>query len=56
MSKRDYYDVLGVSRGADAEEIKNRVIAMKMRNLDQISKIIADGQQKKQAGDDRRNA
>ena len=22
MSKRDYYDVLGVARGADAEEIK----------------------------------
>ena len=30
-----------------SEEIKNRVIAMKMRNLDQISRIIADGQQKK---------
>jgi AcrR family transcriptional regulator len=29
------------------EEIKNRVIGIKMRNLEQITKIITDGQQKK---------
>lgn len=30
-----------------SEEIKQKVITIKMRNLDQITKIIADGQQKK---------
>ena len=30
-----------------SEEIKEKVIKIKMRNLDQITKIIADGQQKK---------
>ena len=30
-----------------SDEIKNKVIGIKMRNLDQITKIIADGQQKK---------
>src|ERR1700759_428952 len=30
-----------------SDEIKNRVIAIKMRNLEQITKIITDGQQKK---------
>ncbi|WP_431212539.1 hypothetical protein ACQ86N_43745 [Puia sp. P3] len=30
-----------------SDEIKNKVITIKMRNLDQITKIIADGQQKK---------
>jgi AcrR family transcriptional regulator len=30
-----------------SEDIKNKVIAIKMRNLDQITKIITDGQQKK---------
>jgi AcrR family transcriptional regulator len=29
------------------EEIKERIIALKMRNLEQINKIIADGQEKK---------
>jgi AcrR family transcriptional regulator len=29
-----------------SDEIKNKVIAIKMRNLDQITKIITDGQQK----------
>jgi hypothetical protein len=30
-----------------SEEIKQKIIAIKMRNLDQITKIITDGQQKK---------
>jgi AcrR family transcriptional regulator len=30
-----------------SEDIKNKVIAIKMRNLDQMTKIITDGQQKK---------
>ncbi len=30
-----------------SDDIRNRVIAIKMRNLDQITKIITDGQQKK---------
>ncbi|MBS1664280.1 MAG: TetR/AcrR family transcriptional regulator [Bacteroidetes bacterium] len=30
-----------------SDEIKNRVVAIKMRNLEQITKIITDGQQKK---------
>jgi AcrR family transcriptional regulator len=30
-----------------SDEIKNRVIGIKMRNLEQITKIITDGQQKK---------
>lgn len=30
-----------------SEEIKNKVIAIKMRNIEQITKIITDGQQKK---------
>ncbi len=32
---------------ARTEEIMNRIIAIKMRNLEQITKIITDGQQKK---------
>ncbi len=30
-----------------SDEIKNKIIAIKMRNLDQITRIITDGQQKK---------
>jgi AcrR family transcriptional regulator len=35
------------STAVRSEEIKEKIIAIKMRNLDQITKIIADGQQKR---------
>jgi AcrR family transcriptional regulator len=35
------------STAVRSDEIKNRIIAIKMRNLDVITRIIADGQQKK---------
>jgi hypothetical protein len=33
--------------GGRSDEVKNRTIAIKLRNLEQIVKIITDGQQKK---------
>ena len=42
-----FHTIMWQESSARSEEIKNRTIGIKLRNLDQITKIIADGQQKK---------
>lgn len=43
-----FHKILYTESSADrSDEIKNKLIAIKLRNLDQITRIIKDGQQKK---------
>jgi AcrR family transcriptional regulator len=42
-----FHTIMWQENSARSEEIKNRTIGIKLRNLEQITKIIADGQQKK---------
>jgi len=42
-----FHTIMWQESSARSEEIKNRTIGIKLRNLEQITKIIADGQQKK---------
>lgn len=42
-----FHTIMWQESSARSEEIKSRTIAIKLRNLEQIVKIIADGQQKK---------
>lgn len=42
-----FHNIMYQESSTRSEEIKNRIIAIKMRNLEQITKIIKDGQQKK---------
>jgi AcrR family transcriptional regulator len=42
-----FHVIMWQESSARSEEIKGRTIAIKLRNLEQIMKIIADGQQKK---------
>jgi AcrR family transcriptional regulator len=41
-----FHTIMWQENSARSEEIKNRTIGIKLRNLEQIVKIIADGQQK----------
>ncbi len=42
-----FHTIMWQESSARSEEIKNRTIGIKLRNLEQIMKIITDGQQKK---------
>ncbi|HXD76345.1 MAG TPA: TetR family transcriptional regulator [Puia sp.] len=42
-----FHTIMWQESGGRSDEIKNRTIAIKLRNLEQIVKIITDGQQKK---------
>jgi AcrR family transcriptional regulator len=42
-----FHTIMWQESSQRSEEIKNRTIGIKLRNLEQITKIIADGQQKK---------
>jgi AcrR family transcriptional regulator len=42
-----FHTIMWQENSTRSEEIKNRTIGIKLRNLEQITKIIADGQQKK---------
>lgn len=42
-----FHTIMWQESGARSEEIKSRTMAIKLRNLEQIVKIITDGQQKK---------
>jgi hypothetical protein len=43
----NFHTIMWQESTARSEEIKNRTIAIKLRNMEQITKIITDGQQKK---------
>jgi AcrR family transcriptional regulator len=42
-----FHNIMYQESSTRSEDIKNKTIAIKMRNLEQITKIITDGQQKK---------
>ncbi|HET6253863.1 MAG TPA: TetR/AcrR family transcriptional regulator [Puia sp.] len=47
INNMKFHAIMWQESSARSEEIKNRSIGIKLRNLEQITKIIADGQQKK---------
>ncbi len=47
LNNLKFHNIMYQETGTRSEEIKNRTIAIKKRNLEQITKIITDGQQKK---------
>jgi AcrR family transcriptional regulator len=47
LSNMKFHMIMWQESSARSEEIKSRTIGIKLRNLEQIMKIIADGQQKK---------
>jgi AcrR family transcriptional regulator len=46
LNNLKFHTIMWQENSARSEEIKNRTIGIKLRNLEQIMKIIADGQQK----------
>jgi AcrR family transcriptional regulator len=47
LNNMKFHMIMWQENSARSEEIKSRTIGIKLRNLEQINKIIADGQQKK---------
>ena len=47
LNNMKFHTIMWQESSQRSEEIKNRTIGIKLRNLEQITKIIADGQQKK---------
>jgi hypothetical protein len=47
LNNMKFHMIMWQENSARSEEIKSRTIGIKLRNLEQIMKIIADGQQKK---------
>ncbi|HXB34373.1 MAG TPA: TetR family transcriptional regulator [Puia sp.] len=47
LNNMKFHTIMWQENSARSEEIKRRTIGIKLRNLEQINKIIADGQQKK---------
>jgi len=47
LSNLRFHNIMYQESSMRSEDIKNKTVAIKMRNLEQITKIITDGQQKK---------
>jgi AcrR family transcriptional regulator len=47
LNNMAFHTIMWQESTARSEEIKNRTIAIKLRNMEQITKIITDGQQRK---------